>query len=151
METPRSFHYLVRGILIQEAKVLVAREIGASNSFLPGGHIELGERAEAALVREIEEELGLRPTVGRFLGAVEHVWPEGSRDNHEINLLFEIQIEGISSASPPASLESHLEFLWVERDLLPDVNLLPPALIELLRCEADQFEAFWASMPDASK
>lgn len=42
-----------------EKKVLLAQAIGEKNTFLPGGHIEFGESAKDALVREIEEELGL--------------------------------------------------------------------------------------------
>lgn len=34
----------------------------------PGGKVEPGERAEAALVRELREELGVEVSVGRHLG-----------------------------------------------------------------------------------
>ena len=52
------FHYRVRGIIIVDGKVLLAHQIEASNTFLPGGHIESGEGAQAALVRELYEETG---------------------------------------------------------------------------------------------
>jgi len=145
MEKELTFHYLVRGVLIADGRVLVAREIGADNTFLPGGHIERGERAEAALVRELQEEIGLEPVVGQFLGAVEHVWPQDVRDNHEINLLFEIEIDRLNSNRPPESLEPHLEFLWVEPSRLADVNLQPFPLIDLFQQRAGTDHPFWAS------
>ena len=75
MNEKPTFHYLARGIVMADGRVLVAHQIGADNTFLPGGHINTGEGAEQALAREIEEEIGVRPTVKRFLGAVECAWP----------------------------------------------------------------------------
>jgi 8-oxo-dGTP diphosphatase len=68
------FHHLVRGIFIKDHKVLLSKARGYNNTFLPGGHIEFGESAKEALVREVEEELGISCSVGRFLGIVEHKW-----------------------------------------------------------------------------
>lgn len=42
---------------------------------LPGGRVEDGERHEAALVREVAEETGLRVSVGRLVGTVERDGP----------------------------------------------------------------------------
>ncbi|HEY9524880.1 MAG TPA: NUDIX hydrolase, partial [Thermopolyspora sp.] len=33
----------------------------------PGGHVDPGESPESTCVREVEEELGLKPNVGRLL------------------------------------------------------------------------------------
>jgi 8-oxo-dGTP pyrophosphatase MutT (NUDIX family) len=63
----KTFHHIVRGVLIEDNKVLLAQSKGNNNTFLPGGHIELGESAKVALEREIEEELGITCTVGGFL------------------------------------------------------------------------------------
>ncbi|MFN0127235.1 MAG: (deoxy)nucleoside triphosphate pyrophosphohydrolase [Verrucomicrobiales bacterium] len=43
----------------------------------PGGKIEPGEAAEAALVREIEEELGCTLRVGAAMSPVDHPYPGG--------------------------------------------------------------------------
>lgn len=68
------FHHLARGIFIKDNKVLLAQAKGDENTFLPGGHVEFGESAKEALVREIREEIGITCTVHEFLGVVEHKW-----------------------------------------------------------------------------
>ena len=45
------FHYLVRRIIRIGEDFLLVRQIGADNTFLPGGHIGECERAEHALIR----------------------------------------------------------------------------------------------------
>jgi 8-oxo-dGTP diphosphatase len=47
------------GVLILERKVLVVRALGENNFVLPGGKLDDGETAEAALERELAEELGI--------------------------------------------------------------------------------------------
>jgi len=64
------FHYLARAVIFSGERVLLAHEIGAESTFLPGGHIGYGEPAKTALIREIKEETGVEVSVGRFLGAV---------------------------------------------------------------------------------
>ena len=68
------------GILWREGRLLAAqRPEGkplAGFWELPGGKCEAGESAEAALSRELAEELGVRVRAARFWRATEHAYPE---------------------------------------------------------------------------
>ncbi len=139
------FHYLARAIIYVNGKVLLAHQKGMDNTFLPGGHIEMGERATFALIREIGEEIGETVTVKQFIGAVECAWTENGQDNHEINLVFELSIPGLDPGKPPASKEPHLEFLWVEPADLEAHNLLPYPMIECLLSWGSGYHAYWGS------
>ena len=139
------FHYLARGIILENGKVLLAHQKGAENTFLPGGHIKIGEKAELALMREIEEEIGKKAIIKQFIGAVECSWFENDQGNHEINLLFEVQIPNLDSSEPPASQESHLEFFWVKPTELKEHNLLPEPLIGCLMNWELGFHGYWGS------
>jgi 8-oxo-dGTP diphosphatase len=140
----KRFHYLARAVIFVNGKVLLAHCIGEANTFMPGGHIEHGENAKTALVREIEEELGLKAIVGRFVGAVEHVWMD-EFDNHEINLLFEVTIPGLSSSMAPVSQENHLEFIWSRLEDLESHNLLPSPMITCLQRLEEGYKGYWKS------
>lgn len=54
-------HSLGAGGLVQnsQGEILVIRERGATTYKLPGGHIELGEKVEEAVIREVLEETGI--------------------------------------------------------------------------------------------
>lgn len=139
------FHNLARGIFIDNDSVLLVRAKGADNTFLPGGHIEFGERAEVTLRREIREEIGLDANVGAFLGVIEHSWPSATRENHEFNFLFRFDISNVTSASRIESLEPDLEYIWVKLPDLAEFNLQPSPLIDLLNTSDPFKTSYWAS------
>jgi 8-oxo-dGTP diphosphatase len=139
------FHYLVRGIIYGNGKVLLAHQKGADSTFLPGGHIGVGEKAEVALIREIGEEIGEKGTVKQFIGAVEAIWRENDRENHEINLIFEVDIPNLDPSQPPESRESHLEFMWVKPEELKAYNLLPSPMIDCLINWRISYHGYWGS------
>jgi len=139
------FHYLARGILSAGGKVLLARQIGAGNTFLPGGHIDHREKADAALIREIYEEIGETAIVGRFIGAVEAGWAEDGFDHHEINLVFEVTVPNLDSSTPPESRERHLEFLWANPSDLAKHNLQPAPMMACITQWREDGKAFWGT------
>lgn len=139
------FHYLARGVIMHGDTVLLARQRGAGNTFLPGGHIEFGESAKSALAREIFEETGLVVEVGRFIGAVEATWKDAEELHAEVNLVFESSIKSPNEASNINSREPHLEFLWVRTSEVDSFNLLPLSMRELVASGRKSTTAFWGS------
>ncbi|MBF9002947.1 NUDIX domain-containing protein [Vibrio nitrifigilis] len=137
-----NFHYLARGVIVSEGKILVVKADGVDNAFLPGGHIEIGESAEVALVREIKEELGFDSTIKEFLGAVEHHWGD---NQFEINLIFRLDVPEISSTLAVASQEEHLKFMWLEPQELIFHKMQPSPVIELILNLDAESRAFWGS------
>jgi len=69
---------VVGGLIInREGKILLIKSHKWSNKYvIPGGHIELGERAVDALKRETKEETGLDVYGIRFLGFQECIFDE---------------------------------------------------------------------------
>ena len=74
-------HHLVAAFIVREGRILLGQR-APDRAFYPdvwdvfGGHIEPGERPDQALVREVEEELGITPTQWTELGVIRDSPPE---------------------------------------------------------------------------
>ncbi len=95
------------GILQQGDKILALRrkdgnELGGKWEF-PGGKIEQGETPERCLERELEEELGLRVTVGEALPPVQYTYP------HRAIILYPYVC---SSPSTIQIMKDHDDLIW---------------------------------------
>ncbi|QFG00151.1 NUDIX domain-containing protein [Psychrobacillus glaciei] len=154
---PNQFHHLARGVFLQNNKVLLAQAIGHTNTFLPGGHIEFGESAKDALMREIEEELGIECEEVSFLGLVEHKWEKQGILNCEINQVFEIKSDQLNTSNNPKSTESHLKFFWCNGDELDSKNLQPYPFRTLIKNYLEGNKDVWwestlnAEMDDSNR
>jgi shikimate kinase len=142
---------LARAVCVRGSRVLLCRTSGARNTYLPGGHVEFGEPARAALQREIAEELGLTAQAGRFLGAAEHRFEQKGAWHAELNLLFATEIDGLDPDTNPVAREKHLAFLWSDLDKLGQAALEPAVLRDRLAAWLAAPEAAdrWAALPAA--
>lgn len=141
-----NFHYLARGICSVDGYILLAQYLRTGNTFLPGGHIDFGERAEDCLIRELKEELSLEDVrVGRFLGAVEHKWEQAGHEHCEINLIFALQLPGMDPPNPPQSHEQGLDFLWAKPEELGKLNLQSSPLVDAIQNQTADRKAIWGS------
>lgn len=139
----RKFHLIARAVILNDDHVLLTRKKGMSHTFLPGGHIEIGESAVTALKREIDEELGQKLDVEGYLGAVEASWEDDGAEQFEINHIFKASIKVTRFRSPLKSQEDHLEFLWSSIDDLYANNLLPHPLQKLITNYAEGDRSIW--------
>lgn len=80
-------HIIVcRGLIIDNDKILLV-ENSKNNFFcLPGGKMDAGENPQQAIIREIEEELGIKPEIGRLL----YVFTYKRDQDQAIEFIYEI-------------------------------------------------------------
>jgi 8-oxo-dGTP diphosphatase len=111
---------VVAGALYDGHRLLAARRsappVLAGRWELPGGKVEEGESPEAALVRELREELGVAvEVVARIPGE----WPLKSP------YVLQAWTARLVPASPdPKPLQDHDELRWLAPDEIWDVNWL---------------------------
>ena len=61
------FNYRVCAMIISDGKILAMHDDRSPYYYLPGGRVILGETAEYAVIREVQEELGVTPKIVRPL------------------------------------------------------------------------------------
>ena len=126
----KSSELIARGVCVKDGMILLCRNVKRRHVFLPGGHVEFGESAAYALEREVMEEMGLRARAGRFLAAVQSRFMQGGVDVFELNLVFEVEIDGLSTAAAPRSMEGKIEFLWYPAADVAESGLRPEAMAQ---------------------
>jgi 8-oxo-dGTP diphosphatase len=82
----------------------------------PGGKIEPGETPEAALIREIREELGAEIAVEAFLTGVEYDYPD-------FHLSMGCYLARVAAGE--LVLKEHEAACWLSKDRLDSVAWLP--------------------------
>lgn len=82
----------------------------------PGGKIEPGETAEEALVRELDEELGIRATVGAPVVRIRHTYRNGGA--------VDLQFFAIHAFEGEMVNRIFKEFRWAPLKSLPEYDFL---------------------------
>ncbi len=140
----KEIEILVRAIIENKGKILVCQKIGRKYYFFPGGHIEFGESAESALMREIKEELGFNINECFFIGGSEHIFVEDGKKHQEINLAFEVSARRINTKSK----ENHLHFFFFDKKELVNKKILPKMLAKAILKWLKNKRPFWTNQID---
>jgi ADP-ribose pyrophosphatase YjhB (NUDIX family) len=134
-----NFEIIVRGIIIKNRKILVCKNKKKDFYYFPGGHVEPGESAEYALVRELKEELNLSVKKLSFMGAGENVYKDESGKHHEVNLIFEVKAGKVKDKS----MENHIDFFFFDVKRFTREKFLPAAIKKSVLKWLKEREVFW--------
>jgi ADP-ribose pyrophosphatase YjhB (NUDIX family) len=113
MVMPGQIRVLALALFRQEDRILVLEGYdpvkGETFYRLPGGGVEFGEYGQAAIAREMREELGAEIECVRYLTTLENVFVYAGQKGHEVALLYE-------AAFVDRSFYARPEFLGRESD-----------------------------------
>ena len=117
---------VVCGVAVKEGKLFLARR-RPEKSYggfweLPGGKVEPLETLEAALARELSEELGIDVRIGEFIA---------SGEDHSSDLIISLHGYQIHMESEPRKSSDHDLMRWFSADEVKDLQV-PPADVPIL-------------------
>jgi 8-oxo-dGTP diphosphatase len=126
---------VVAALIAQSGKLLVCQRTRHQTMPLkwefPGGKIEEGEQPRDALRRELEEELGIRATIGDEVARIRHEYPNGGMVELRFFLVREYAGE----------IENRIfrEIQWAEPKKLPSFDFLEADLTLVKDLAAGKF------------
>ncbi|MGA3125523.1 MAG: (deoxy)nucleoside triphosphate pyrophosphohydrolase [Candidatus Korobacteraceae bacterium] len=111
---------VVAAVIVRGSRVLICQRTEKQSFALqwefPGGKVEAGEELPAALLRELDEELGIGSVVGTEIATVRHSYAEGL--GVELHFFLVREFEG--------EIENRIfrEVRWEEREKLDAESFL---------------------------
>ena len=132
------FLMCARGIALDKGRILLFNVIGWDWWALPGGRVEIQEKSEDTLVREVQEELNTTAKVGRLVWVVENFFKENERSYHEIGMYYLMDLPTDSAVITSQEYTSKdgpvtLRFRWFRLQELDKINLRPAFLRKALQ------------------
>ena len=139
----KSFEYCVRGVIMKGGEILACKHKQKNFYYFPGGHVDFGENAEKALIRELKEEVDLSVKKISFIGAIENVFRDrhDKKIVHEINLIFEVDVK----EAKDKSMEDHLDFFFLNQKEFSRKKVLPLVMQKNVIKWLKDKKIFWTS------
>ena len=104
---------IVNALFVRDGMVLLARRSPHRSTYpglwsFPGGHVEQGETLAEALVREVQEEVGVTPTTFSFLGIIAD--PNTAADDPATYHMYAVTVW--DGGEPALRGDEHTELCW---------------------------------------
>ena len=116
-----ALRFVAAGLIVRGDTVLIgqrrANQPMALQWEFPGGKIEAGESPDQALERELDEELGIRATIGARVTRVRHNYRHGGA--------VDLQFFAVREFSGEIVNRIYQQVRWVRFDELPNYDFLP--------------------------
>ena len=123
----KKFKVACHAVIVHDGKLLVVKLPHDESYYcLPGGHLEFGEDVKECLSREIVEEIGVKPVIGRLLYVQTYLEKEWLQTTE---FIFEVtngsDFVGCEKLNPSHTHEI-VERYWASPT--DDINILPKAV-----------------------
>lgn len=128
------FKFRVCGVLEHNGKYLAVKINGNDFFCLPGGHVELGEDTDQAVLREMEEELGYKVEIKNLIAINQNFfYTEEGKTFHEIGFYYvvnavderNVNFNDFEREELDKGKIQHLVFKWFTKKQLKEIDFRP--------------------------
>jgi len=140
------FRYRAAAIIIENDCVLLATNDKVDYFYSVGGGVQMGEKAEDAVIREVFEETGVHYEIDRLAVIHENFFTDSSDffkdlNCHEIALYFLMKPKGNQDLNSDSYTQGIREnMVWIPIDELDNYTVYPTFLKEYLSKESKEIE-----------
>lgn len=130
----KKFKYRVNGIIIHDKKLLALKMKNNVSYCLPGGHVELGESSQKAILREMLEETQTKVSIDKTFSVVENFYTDKNNlKTHEISFYYlvkpynfdKIKFDNYSVSELDKGEEKQHNFEWLDISSLENIDFRP--------------------------
>ena len=118
---PGALRFVSAGLIVRGGEILICQRRPDQPMALqwefPGGKIEPGESAEQALVRELQEEIGINATVGPRVAHIRHNYRHGGA--------VDLQFFVVREFAGELDNRIYSQVVWARLEDLPRYEFLP--------------------------
>jgi ADP-ribose pyrophosphatase YjhB (NUDIX family) len=119
-----------RAIVIHDGKLLMCKHNEPGRSFfnLPGGKLESSETIEQCLEREMVEETGIKPVIGKLLIINQFI----NANHHKIEFFFQVKNSSNYTTFDPSKASHNFEVsdFTFDSPLKPKYDIKPKFLVD---------------------
>ena len=135
------FNYRVCALILNEKKVLAMHDERLPYYYLPGGRVGFHETAEKAILREIEEELGIYAKIDKAVWLNQNFFTEdvSKEKYHELCIYYLLDVSGTSLLERGEKFVVYegmkkLEFEWLAFERLKQEYIYPLFIKDKIFC-----------------
>ncbi|MEG0074138.1 MAG: NUDIX domain-containing protein [Clostridia bacterium] len=145
LENSNKFNFRVGGIILSKdkSKVLLHRLSNFNFWLLPGGRVEMMENTEESLIREMEEEIGIKCSINKLALSSETFFKLKEISYHEIAFYYILNPEDaeILQKEEFCGIEGEKYiFKWFAIDELKNLDLRPDCIKEYLQDSKKEYK-----------
>ena len=126
------------GFIIHNNKVLLHRNINSDHYALLGGRVEIGERSDNTVKREILEETGKEVEITGYIATIENFFEMQERKYHEILFVHKAELKNENDKLLEETIKNiegkdYLQYEWIDLDKIENYPVRPEIIKKMLK------------------